>query len=449
LDKQIQNGVPVFVGTVQVYEGILTQNTIVYDSVINSIVIPDLDVDTSTLKVEVFENGAWSEYTQPVNYLNINASSKVYMLQEGFNGFEFYFGDNVFGKTPTNGSNVRLTYVVTSGNTANGALNFALTSSVTGMQSITTVSIVANTVSSGGLLEESIDSIRNNAKDTFSTQNRAVTPDDYAAMAKANFATVKDVIAWDGSINNPPKYGKVVLCIEPSIGDTLSPADKNIISTFLQSKGVGNIKVEYSDPIYLDVIISSNVSYNINNLQVGVYELQYIINAAITNFALSNIQKFKGAIRYSQLVAAIDASDYSITSNETMITLGKELSVNLYAKNNFAFTFDNQIKQNSLFSSTFFDGLSEKLLYIKDSNGIINVYYSLNGIDTLYTSNVGSVNYTTGEILLSNISIVSLNALVFKVFATPISQNIYSSKNVILRLKQENITVSVSKDTSV
>jgi len=126
LDKQIELGLPVFVGTVNVYEGVLTQNISTYDATDSTITIPNIDVDTTTLRVELYEDSQWVEWTLPTSFLSVTSTSKVYMIQEGFNGYEIYFGDGVLGKKPIDGSQIRMTYVVTSGAVANGASVFSL-----------------------------------------------------------------------------------------------------------------------------------------------------------------------------------------------------------------------------------------------------------------------------------------------------------------------------------
>lgn len=446
LNKTIELGQPVFRGTFKIYEGILLQHTMLYNTVDTTVTIPNVDIDTTTLKVEVLEGLNWVEYTQPQNFLTVLPTSTVYMLQEGFKGFEIYFGDNTLGKTPTQNSNIRMTYVVTSGSPANGAYNFSLASAITGQLSNTVITITADANASGGQLEESIESIRLNAKNTFGSQNRAVTSSDYAALAIQNFSSIKNVLAWDGSDNTPPKFGKVVLCVQPSVGDVLTTTDKTLISEFLVRKGVGNVKVDFVDPEYLFVELYSTVKYNINTLTVGTYELEYIVKSAITSFASSSIQKFKGSLRYSSLLAAIDNSDYSITGNQTYLKLIKEFTPNLFSTNNFNYTYDNAITAGSVLSTGFYDGKSDNRLYLKDLNGKIHVYYSMNGVDTLYIANAGTINYVTGAVVISNLEISSIEGIKFDIKATPINQDIYSTKNIILGLRQENIKVSVIKD---
>lgn len=448
LNKQIQLGQPIFTNTVNVYEGVLVQHTVTYDVVDKTLTIPNLDIDSTTLKVEVYESGQWVEYSQPQSFLSVTADSLVYMLQEGFNGFEIYFGDGTLGAQPSAGSQVRMTYVVTSGDVANGALNFTLSSAVTGTLSNTITTITSSAATSGGLVEESLDSIRLNAKNTFGSQNRAVTSKDYASLTLLNFPSVQSVLAWDGSENDPPKYGKVVLCVKPTVGDVLSTSEKTNISSFLRNKGVGNIKIDFVDPEYLNLVVNSTVKYDINLLSVSTYELNYVVKAAVTDYATSSIQKFSGLMRYSALLSAIDASDFSIVGNETRLSVNKQLRPNFFSSNNFLFTFTNEIEPGTVSSNIFYDGVASDGLFIKDNNGKLNVYYSLNGVDTLYTANIGTIDYVTGAVVISGLYIASMQELIFKISAELVNLDVSSSRNVILQLDQEDINVNIIKDVT-
>jgi len=447
LNKQIEAGSPVFVGTVQVYEGILVQHTKVYDGVDNTMTIPNVDVDTSTLKVELYVDNQWVEWTQPQSFLSVTSTSNVYMIQEGFNGYEIYFGDGVLGAKPLPSTPVRMTYIVTSGDTANGASVFSLSSSVSGLLSNTITTITSSAPSQGGSVEESIESIKLNSKNSYSTQNRAVTSEDYASLAQQNFPIIKEVLGWSGSDNVPPKFGRTILCVIPTVGDALSISQKESISSFLQKKGVGNVKVEFVDPEYINIEVVSNVKYSLTNLQLTPFELEYLVKSAITGYSSTAIKHFKSIFRYSSLVSAIDAANYAIVGNETTVSLNKEYIPNMFSANNFVFTFSNKIKTGTFRSSEFSDGSSSSNLYLKDLNGAINVYYSVNGKDVLYRSNVGVINYTTGAVVISGITIANIVGLKFKLYAIPESMDVYSNSNVILSLKQDDIKVNVIKDS--
>ena len=445
LGKVIELGSPVFTGSLTLYEGVLTQQTVVYDSTANLIQIPNIDIDTSTLVVEVYENLSWTPFYLPSHYIDITSTTNAYLLQEGFNGFEIYFGEGSLGRQPANASNVRMTYMVTSGLTANGALNYQLLSAITGMLSNTVVTITNIATSAGGQEAETIESIKLNAKNAFGSQNRAVTPSDYSSLTIQNFTNVKDVISWDGSDNIPPRFGRVILCIQPIIGDVASSAEKAAIADFLQRKGVGNVKVEFYDPEYINIEVNSTVKFNPNSIKIGVYELGYIVQSTISTYANST-QKFGGVFRYSTLVGKIDASDYSIMGNETKLRVNRECLPTFYSPNNFKFSFINSVVPSSLRSTEFFDGTSGAALKIKDLKGKLHVYYSLNGEDILYQSDVGTIDYVTGNTAINNLQVAGLAASKLLISVETEDFDLYSSKNVILKLDQENMVVKVIKD---
>lgn len=444
LNKVIELGVPVFKGSVSIYEGVLTQVSATYNATSNLINISNVDIDTTTLKVDVYEALQWTPFFQPQYFLDLTSATNAVMLQEGFNGYEIYFGDGTLGRMPADTSTVRMTYMVTSGETANGATNFRLISTISGMISNTIVTITA-TQSNGGQEAEDIESIRINAKNIFGSQNRAVTSSDYASITAQNFTNIKDVISWDGSDNIPPRFGRIMLCVQPIVGDVISTVEKDAIAEFLQKKGVGNVKVEFYDPTYLGLEVTCTVKYDISKIKLSTYELGYLVQSVINTYATS-IQKFGGAFRYSTLVSKIDDSDYSILSNETLVRLNKTLIPSLYSANNFTFSFVNSVKSDSIQSSYFYDGSSDNKLMIKDLNSKLHVYYSLNGEDVLYLSNVGTVDYVTGGVTISNLNIAGLEDGSFKISAETDTFDIMASKNVILKLDQSKLAVKVIKD---
>lgn len=445
LPRSVENTQYIYRGIIDVYEGILVQHTVTYNTVDPTVNIPNEDVDTSTLKVEIYENGNWQEYSLPSTLLNVTSTSKVYMLQEGFKGFEIYFGDGVFGNTPANSSSIKMTYVVTSGISGNGAATFSLASSISGTTGATTT--ITSNVSSGGLEKEDVPSIKFNIVNQYGTQNRAVVAADYASLTLQNFAEVKDCLAWDGSDNVPPKFGKVVVCAQPLVGDVLTLSQKSTISTFLQSKGVANTKVDFVDPEYVELIVNSTVRYNTNIISLGAHEIRYVVKVAVSNYAKSTINKFGGKFRYSSAVREIDNSDHSITGNLTSIQLQKTKIPTLYAKNSIRFSFVNEIDPNSFSSNIFYVEDLPDRMYLKDNGeGRINVVYNSLGLEKIYQSGVGSIDYATGIVQIDNLVPVQLDELSLKFTASPVNQDLLSSKNVILNLSLENVNVTVLPD---
>jgi hypothetical protein len=72
----------------------------------------------------------------------------------------------------------------------------------------------------------------------------------------------------------------------------------------------------------------------------------------------------------------------------------------------------------------------------------------LNGVDVLYISNIGTINYFTGDVIITNLNINALDGLKFRLSTSLDSLDIYSSQNVILKLTQDDNHVTTVKDSN-
>lgn len=90
-----------------------------------------------------------------------------------------HFGDNINGSIPPAGLNIYANYRVGGGTIGNLAAN----SIVDIASAITGISIVSSSATTGGTAAETIDQIRTNAPVAFTTQQRAVTLEDYGHLA--------------------------------------------------------------------------------------------------------------------------------------------------------------------------------------------------------------------------------------------------------------------------
>jgi len=133
-------------------------------------VIPDADVDTSALRVEVFDSRTSSTSTtfnEVKELVDVKADSNVYFLAENPDGlFEISFGDGVIGTALENGNLIQVEYLVTKKAAANGASVF---SSIDAIEGNTDLSITVNQSANGGDEKESTESIRRNPEFLFIT----------------------------------------------------------------------------------------------------------------------------------------------------------------------------------------------------------------------------------------------------------------------------------------
>ena len=201
--------------------------------------IPNRGVDHSTITVSIKDNATTSDqtpYTQASDLLETSSTSNVFFIEETSDFLtEIKFGDGVLGRKLRNGNIVIIDYVTSSGVLGNDANTFLVTSSAGGYTSVT---VTTNNKAEGGSDEESVDSIRFNAPKNYSTQNRAVTKDDYKRIILRDYPQAESIVVYGGEEADPPEYGKVFVGIKPKSGLFLTDSVKtnirdNILKKYL------------------------------------------------------------------------------------------------------------------------------------------------------------------------------------------------------------------------
>jgi hypothetical protein len=159
----VGKGATAHISNLEITEGTLNQTSYIVDNanLNQQFIIPDADVDTSTVVVNVQTSatdntGRSDSWTKSENLIDLTSTTKAYFLQQNREGkYEIIFGDGVVGQKPTSGNLVTITYIRTNGDDANALSTFAYGS---GLNIVDTVS-----VASGGSPAESVASIRFNA----------------------------------------------------------------------------------------------------------------------------------------------------------------------------------------------------------------------------------------------------------------------------------------------
>ena len=199
-------------------------------------IIPNDNVDTTTLTVKIQESSSDSTtntYTLATGITGLDSTSKVYFLQEVEGGrYEVYFGDGVLGQAIADGNIIILDYVTCNRDAPNGATTFTLSGTIGGFSSAT-ITTISN--ANGGSGPESIASIKYNAPRDYSTQDRAVTAEDYKVLVKSLYANAQAVQVYGGEDAEYPDYGKVYISIKAKSGSNLTVTTKNSIVQSLKS----------------------------------------------------------------------------------------------------------------------------------------------------------------------------------------------------------------------
>lgn len=349
------NGTATF-NNLQIYQGEPISLTFTYDEATNLkqlFVLPDANIDTSTLNVRVqasVGNTSVTTYTLATDVTNLDGSSTNYFLQEGLNGqYEIYFGDNVLGKKLTDGNIVLVSYIVSEGTSSSGANSFVLLDSVASGNNV----IIPYTPAVGGMEKESIESIKFNAPKAYSAQGRAVTKEDYIALLNNNNLgfSFDAVNVWSGTDNDPPIYGQVFISAKPAGGYSLTQTQKDILTTYLlKPASVLTVTPVFLNPDYTYITISAKVLYDPTKTTLTAGQMTTKVTDAIKAFADSTLNTFNSTFSLSDLNIAIKQCDLSIITDECEIKLEKKFYPLLNQYKNYNLNFGTQLKKDVSFT---------------------------------------------------------------------------------------------------
>ena len=428
-------------------------------------IIPNDFVDTTTLTVKVQESSSDSTtntYKLATGITTLDSTSKVYFLQEVENGrYEVYFGDGVLGEAIADGNIVILDYITCNLDEPNGATSFTLSGTVGGFANVT-ITTIGNAANGSG--PETIKSIKYNAPRDYTAQDRAVTADDYKVLVKSLYANAQSVQVYGGEDAATPDYGKVYISIKAKSGSNLTELTKSNLVKSLKSFAVASVTPVIIDPETTFIILETTFKYDSSLTTKDVSTLETNVINAISSYNTDTLENFTGMFRYSAVGQTIDGADTSILSNITKVKMYKFITPTLSEGLKYTLSFNNAFfnphsghntAAGGIVSSTGFkisgDDTNEHFLD-DDGAGNIRVYY-LSGTTRIYTSSTyGTINYTTGEIILTSANITSISnvdgaaSTQIRVTTTPDSNDIIPVRNQVLEIDTANSTITGSVD---
>ena len=429
-------------------------------------IIPNDSVDTTTLTVKIQESSSdatTNTYTLASGITGLDSTSKVYFLQEVEGGrFEIYFGDGVLGKAVADGNIVILDYINTNRDAPNGATSFTLSGTVGGFSNAT-ITTISNAAGGTGL--ESISSIKYNAPRDYSAQDRAVTAEDYKTLVKSLYANAQAVQVYGGEDAETPDYGKVYISIKAKSGSNLTVATKESIVTSLKTYAVASVTPVIVDPETTFITLVVNFKYNSGRTTKDVTTLQTNVLTKIATYNNDELEDFAGMFRYSQLLQDINEADTSILSNITTVKMYKYFTPTLNSGLKYTLSFNNALYNphsghnstgGGIISSSGFkinnDSSTNEHFLDDDGAGVVRAYY-LSGTTRVYTDTTyGTVDYATGEVILTSAHITSISnvdgatSTQVRVFVIPSSNDIVPVRNQVLSIDTSNSSITGEVD---
>lgn len=329
-----------------IYQGnFVTFNYTVDDTAKANYVIPAEGVDTELLTVSVKPNeqsAEIDEYSLSSNATALTATSRVYFLEETEDlRYKVIFGDGVLGRKLIDNEFIVLEYITTDGPKANGANKFSFIGQavdVTGRAVLPSqMSLATIDSSQSGEERESALSVKFRAPRAFSTQNRAVTENDYAHIVQDIYPQAAAVTAYGGEKLSPPEYGKVFIAVRSKSGVNLNTTTKKRIQNQLLAYSMASIQPVVVDPRIFYLSPKIYPSFDGNSTTRSANELGSAILKSVDKFNSQNRDdRFGGRLEMSKFNSMIDSADNAIAGTTTQMTIGQNLD---------QFTFGNVFTQ--------------------------------------------------------------------------------------------------------
>lgn len=324
---------------IKVHEGVAKNKTfLITQQAENAVyIIPDGSMDTSTAVVRVYESPTSTSFTTYTNILDattINENSTIYILKEAPNGnYELSFGNGTtLGKAPEAGTKVVVSYLRSSGDTADTAKVFEPQSQITvsGSQYDLTVTTVSNAV--GGGDRETLESIRKNAPFQYASQNRMVTAPDYSSLTLRNFSTlIKDIKTFGGEDALEPEFGVVFMSVlfNSDVPDATVTVTKEAIQDLAKQLSVASFDLKFADPekTFLETRLFFQFNPRLTTLSLNT--IQANVQNTVNKYFTDNVGKFGQSFRRSNLLTLVDDVSPAVLSSRAEIFMQRRIEPTL------------------------------------------------------------------------------------------------------------------------
>jgi hypothetical protein len=440
-----------------IYEGQYVNDTFTVNNsdVSQRFVLSNPTIDTDSLTVTVIEdNGAEIlSYLRATSLFDKQANSQIFFVQGAENDkYEVLFGDGVLGRKPKDNSVVVCEYRISKGELPNGAFKFTSDGAIQGFSNVvvTTVSAAAQ-----GAIHETIESVKFNAPRYFTTQERAITAEDYRNLLLLNFPEINAISVYGGEEAVPPVYGKVFIAVDLKNVDGVPDIRKQQYYNFIKPRASLSIDPIFIDPDFMYVSIDSTVRYNLNTTALNSESIKELILTAIRDFNGIYLDDFNTTLRYSSLVKTIDAADRSILSNDTTIRPIRVVLPETGIEKNYDIDFAQELENDfadvqrnhpsnylSTIESTNFVVQNKLVSLEDDGKGTVRTI-TLDGTTHVVVNDVGTVDYKTGKVQLKRLNITEYTGSGIKIFARTKRKDISSLLRTILTIKDEDVSINI------
>ena len=449
----VTNSSNTFSRAIEIKEGLpLTHRFTVNDANPQRYILPNENIDTTSISVRVQESSAdttVTEFTLATNITQIFSTTPIYFIEEAADSkYEIVFGSGSLGKALRNGNIVIVDYLVCNGEDTNGATVFSVDDLSGVTTSFDSATVTLNTSARGGRPQETIESIKFNAPRNFQTQNRAVIDNDYQRILLAENPDLQSVIAFGGEQAVPPVYGKVYVAVKPFAEQFATQTRKQQLRDSIVDRTPLGIDPVFIDADYTYIIPTITTYYNRSTTTETSSAIEQTVRDAITAFSTNNLERFGNRLRYSRFVRALDnITTGSILNNDASLQLQKRVVPNTNQAEKVTLSFNNPIRIGTLDSTQFtFNGFDS---YIDDdSSGNVRIYrFDANRQKVIINATAGTINYTTGLVEIENFLPSAYTGIEMKFNVTPDRLDIIPVREQVLIMNANDANITLVGET--
>ena len=445
------------VSNISIYEGkLITEYYTATSGTTQRFILNNTDVDTSSISVAVRASAAAgavsTEFTRKDSIFGVISTDPVFYIQPtDSDSYEITFGKDVFGKQPVVNNVIEVSYRISSKTAPNGIRTFTSENIAGYPVTITTIA-----KSDGGTDRESIESIRFFAPKSIQIQDRAVTESDYGIILKNQFPEIQAISVYGGEELTPPRYGRVVVAVDVQNAEGVSENSKNAYYTYLKERCPIGIEPIVISPEFMFLNVDAKVYYNTKTTTASESDIRVAAKAAIVAYSTNNLSDFRKTFRFSKLGYDIDKSNANILSNDTEVLAIIPINPVLNTATSYTLNFKNMLITDHLLtdnesiadhkpaikSSQFtYNG---KTAFIQDNGaGVLQILRTTSTGFVYLNRNIGSVNYVTGQIIITNLSVSAFIGAEIKIYGRTASKDIAAPKDRIIIIREQDINITV------
>ena len=210
--------------------------------------------------------------------------------------------------------------------------------------------------------------------------------------------------------------------------------------------------------LFVDTIV--DVVFDPNNTTKSPAQIQSEVKSAIEAYSIDILADFNKTLRQSRLAATLDAVDNSIISSSIFASPIIQITPTLNTVQNPAFSYETALVQPYAYDATtgltgFTPAVRTSKLTIEgtlvilqdDGAGKMMAVTASSASQSVFKRSLGTIDYSTGAIKLSNLIIDSYEGNAIKFIANSVAKDVKAPKDRIITIRGEDITVNVTTIT--